>query len=133
MNYITGTGRLVKEPSSRIASTGTEVSDFRLAMTALGKDTCYIDCSAFGKCASFANKYLKKGDLVAFTGRLAQKEWTAQDGSKRSSYEIVASDLEGISSKKSKGDNTPRVESNRQTAEKSNLDSIEVPEDDMPF
>jgi single-stranded DNA-binding protein len=38
--------------------------------------------------------YLSKGLLVAVQGRLAIKEWTAQDGNKRRSYYVVGDQIE---------------------------------------
>lgn len=132
MNYITGTGRLANEPTKRITKAGAEIADFRLAISTLGKETCFINCSAFSKSAEFTNKHLHKGDLISFNGRLTQREWQGNDGAKHSTYEIAVLDVESLA-KKAKSEPAEQSESNRQAVEKGDLDNIDTSEDDMPF
>jgi len=44
----------------------------------------------WGKSAEACGEYLKKGSPLLVEGRLKLKEWTAQDGQKRSLLEVVA-------------------------------------------
>lgn len=43
----------------------------------------FIPCVAFGKSGEFAEKYFRKGQLVAVTGRLQVRSWEDNEGKKR--------------------------------------------------
>ncbi|MFN8004886.1 MAG: single-stranded DNA-binding protein [Acidobacteriota bacterium] len=47
-----------------------------------------------GQQAESANQYLSKGRQVFVEGRLRQEEFTGQDGSKRTSLEVTATDVQ---------------------------------------
>lgn len=76
MNKVILMGRLVKEPEVRY-SQGAEpiaVARYTLAVNRRFKrqgepEADFINCVAFGKTGEFAEKYFKKGQLVAITGR----------------------------------------------------------------
>jgi single-strand DNA-binding protein len=51
----------------------------------------YIDTVAFARLADTCAAQLAKGHQIAVSGRLDYVEWTADDGSKRSKHEIIAS------------------------------------------
>lgn len=58
------------------------------------EEVCYIDCDCFGKTADNAAKYLSKGALVLFSGRLAQDNWQdKQSGQNRSKHKISVSSM----------------------------------------
>lgn len=48
----------------------------------------FIPCVAFGKSGEFAEKYFRKGQMVAVTGRLQVRSWD-KDGEKRWTTEVV--------------------------------------------
>ena len=50
----------------------------------------FFDVVVWGPRARTARKYLTKGRQVAVDGRLDQRSWEAQDGTKRSKVEIIA-------------------------------------------
>ena len=49
--------------------------------------------------AEFAAKYLAKGRLVFVSGRLHSRTWAAEDGTTRRSVEIVAENVQFLSSR----------------------------------
>jgi single-strand DNA-binding protein len=54
----------------------------------------------WGKLAEIAQQYLKKGQLVYIEGRLQTREWEdKRDGQKRSTTEIVASEMRMLTSR----------------------------------
>jgi len=104
-NNIVLVGRLTKEPESREAGS-TTLTKLRVAFstskkTGDGWDDVpgYVDVTVFGALAERLTS-LEKGDQVAVTGRLAWREWQAQDGSKRQAHEIVAQAVQRISSRR---------------------------------
>jgi single-strand DNA-binding protein len=101
MNRVCLVGRLAVDPELRYTPTGVAVASFRIAVrdtfrkTENGQyATDFFDVEVWRQTAEYASNYLSKGLLVAVQGRLAMREWTAQDGSKRRSFYIVADHLE---------------------------------------
>ena len=48
----------------------------------------FIPCVAFGKSGEFAEKYFRKGQMVAVTGRLQVRSWD-KDGERRYTTEVI--------------------------------------------
>ena len=46
----------------------------------------FIPCVAFGKSGEFAEKYFRKGQLVAVTGRLQVRSWDKDGEGRRNLY-----------------------------------------------
>jgi len=58
-----------------------------------GDKSNYFDVTVFGRQAETSSTYLTKGRRIGVDGRLSWREWTAQDGSKRQSVEVIANDV----------------------------------------
>ena len=107
MNTINLIGRLTKDPEYRVTDNGTDLCKLRLAVPRRkvnGEDAgaVFITVVAFGAQARSTSEYLTKGREVGITGRLEYSEWTADDGSKRSTHEVIAEDVQFL--------DRPRVE-----------------------
>ena len=110
MNKVILMGRLVKEPEVRY-SQGAEpiaVARYTLAVNRRFKrqgepEADYINCVAFGKTGEFAEKYFKKGQLVAITGRLQVRSWD-KDGERRYATEVIIEEQHFAESKKDSGE-----------------------------
>src|SRR5699024_11383069 len=50
-----------------------------------GVQTCALPISA-----EFVDRYFRKGDMMAVSGRLQMREWTDKDGNRRTVAEVVA-------------------------------------------
>ena len=92
LNHIVIAGRLTKQPELRFTQSDKAVASFTLAVERdYGeKETDFVSCTAWGKTAEFAQKYLDKGSMAIVTGRLQSRDWTDKDGQKRKSWEVVA-------------------------------------------
>lgn len=97
MNKVILLGRLTRDPEVRYTQ-GNEpmaVARYSLAVDRQGKkdenkqNADYISCVAFGKRGEFAEKYLHKGTKIAVCGRLQTGSYTAQDGTKRYTTDVV--------------------------------------------
>lgn len=74
LNNCSFTGRLTKDPQIKIYGEGKDISKFCIAVNDYKpEDTLFINCCAFDKLAKTCNDYLKKGKLVAISGRLCIK------------------------------------------------------------
>ena len=110
MNKVILMGRLVKEPEVRY-SQGAEpiaVARYTLAVNRRFKrqgepEADFINCVAFGKTGEFAEKYFKKGQLVAITGRLQVRSWD-KDGERRYATEVIIEEQHFAESKKDSGE-----------------------------
>lgn len=95
MNKVILMGRLTREPEVRY-SNGAEplaVARYTLAINRRMKkngeqEADFIPCVAFGKSGEFAEKYFRKGQLVAVTGRLQVSSWD-KDGERRWTTEVI--------------------------------------------
>ncbi len=94
-------GNLTRDPESRSTPTGQTVCSFSIATTYSYKDATgqkvekpeYHSIVAWGKLAEICTQYLAKGRKVYAEGRLQTREWTSQDGQKRTRTEIVAENV----------------------------------------
>lgn len=78
----------------------------------------FFNIVAWGKLAENCLTYLKKGSKISIYGNPQNRSYEASDGTKKYVFEIVATDIEFLSSKKSESE-TPRLEP--------------IDDDDLPF
>jgi single-strand DNA-binding protein len=99
LNRVVLIGNLTRDPESRFTPSGVEVATIGLAVTDPFRrktdgsgdyETNFFNVIAWRQNAEYARNYLRKGRLVAVDGRLQQRSWIAQDGTRRSVVEIVA-------------------------------------------
>lgn len=107
LNHITIMGRFTRDPELRRTGGGHAVASFTLAVDRdfTGKDssekeTDFIDCVAWRQTGEFVSKYFSKGRMAVVSGRLQIRNWTAEDGSKRRSAEVVADNVYFADSKR---------------------------------
>lgn len=101
LNRVTLVGRLTRDPELRHTAGGDAVCSMRVACSSRSRDengnwgdkSNFFDVVVFGRQAETASNYLAKGRRIGIDGRLSWREWTAQDGGKRQSTEIVANDI----------------------------------------
>lgn len=101
---ITMTGRLTANPEIRFTQNGDSVVSFSLAHTDRKFDrstnqwvdageTLFMNVSAFKQLADGSGDALVKGDTVTVVGKLKQRSYDAKDGTRRTTYEIVADEI----------------------------------------
>jgi single-strand DNA-binding protein len=129
LNIVAQVGNLTKDPELRHTPSGTAVTTLRIAVNDRVKRgeewtdvAYYFDVTVWGRMAENCVQYLSKGKKVGIQGKLTWREWSAQDGSKRQTVEIVADNVQFL---------TPQSESGGSFA--SSADSTYVPTgDDLP-
>ena len=137
-NRITAVGRLVRDPELRRTTTDVAIASFALAITDLEKDangertTTFIDVTVWRDQAENTAKYCRKGDLVLVDGRLRQRRFERKDGTKGSTFEIVANSIKFLEPKKDLPQGGELIDEPAPDESK-NLDSIDVTDDDLPF
>ncbi len=93
-------GRLVREPELKSTATGKLVATFDLAYNgrhrtdATGSFASFIKVEAWEQLAEYVARHCRKGMEVIVKGDLVQQRWLAPDGSRRSSFKIIARAVE---------------------------------------
>ena len=93
MNTCIFIGNLTRDPELRVTQSGTSVCSFSIAVNR-PKDqngeskADFIPVKCFKNRADSCQRYLHKGSKVAVKGALQTYTYQAQDGSKRSGFEI---------------------------------------------
>ena len=150
MNKVILTGRFTKDPESRMGSNQLEVARFSLACQNEfvnkdgNRDTEFINCVAFGRTASTITKFCKKGQMISATGRIKNNSYTAQDGTKRYTTDIVVESFEFLGGKNAGSSADMPIDEDIQNSDLETTDVTEDPykdfgeevnisSDDLPF
>ena len=118
MNRVILTGRLTRDPESRMTQSNMEVARFSIA--AQGdfvnkngeREVEFINCVAFGGLGGTINKFCRKGSLIGVQGRIRNSNYTAQDGSKRYTTDVVVEQMEFLGSRQGGNDTSSSNYSN---------------------
>lgn len=104
MNHWTGIGRWAQEIEVRYTSGGKAVATCDLAINeGYGdkKSVLYMPIVMWEKTAESVHQHSGKGRLVAVEGRISSRTYDGNDGKKHKVYEIQASRVQFLDSKKS--------------------------------
>jgi single-strand DNA-binding protein len=99
LNNVVITGRLVRDPVIRNASTGSTMGIFSIASNHCYKDkgggfqeeVAFLPCVIFGRWTDALSRHLK-GEMVLVSGRLRTESWE-QDGEHRTQLGLVCDSL----------------------------------------
>ncbi|MBQ1495998.1 MAG: single-stranded DNA-binding protein [Bacilli bacterium] len=125
MNKVNLIGNLTKDVELRYTKNNIAVASYTIAVnTGYGElqETNYINITTWGKAGEFVNKYFKKGQAIAISGRLKNKNYES-NGVKHYGMEVVTEDIEFVGSKK---------EESKEELEEF-IPSFDMSEDDLPF
>ncbi len=143
-------GNLTRDPELRSLPSGQKVVSFSVATDRVWNDktgarqqaTEYHNIVVFGRQAETSAQYLRKGQNVLVEGRIQNRSWDAQDGTKKYRTEIVADRVQ-FGQKREGGNgsftNTSGVaKSDTKTKDTNSSEEIAYPEEeinpeDIPF
>ena len=104
MNNVTLIGRTTKEVELVKYGKGKDAGVYAkvtLAIRASKDKTDFIYCTLFGKTAEIAAEYVNKGDLVAFSGRLASTQYEDEETGKTVfRTDVMINNIELLTSKR---------------------------------
>mgnify|MGYP004599106399 FL=1 len=110
MNKVLLIGNLTKDPEMRSTQSGVAVCNFSIAVNRRFRnpqtgqqETDFLNVIAWRQLAELCGKYLAKGRKVAVTGSIQARTYEAEDGSKRTAWDIVADEVEFLSTNQSSG------------------------------
>ena len=105
MNKAFLIGNLTRDPELRTTQSGISVCSFSIAINRRFRnqqtgqqETDFINIVAWRQLAELCSRYLTKGRKVAVCGSIQTRTYEAQDGSKRSAFEVVADEVEFLNS-----------------------------------
>lgn len=96
LNKVIIMGRFGRDPELRHTNSGTAVASFSLAVDRDFKsqsgerETDWINVVAWRNTAEFVAKYFTKGRVAVVEGRLQSRKWVDNDGTNRTSTEVIA-------------------------------------------
>ena len=105
VNKVILVGNLGQDPEMRFMPSGDGVANISIATSDSWKDkqtgeqkekTEWHKVVIFGKLASIAGEYLKKGSKVYIEGSLQTRKWTNQQGQDQYTTEIVLQGFNGV-------------------------------------
>lgn len=119
LNKVMLIGNLTRDPEMRYTPSGTSVCEIGLAINRFWNDsqsgerreqTCYVDCSAFGRQAETLSRYMRKGRPLFVEGRLDFQTWEAKDGGgKRSKLKVIIENFQFLGGREDgEGGDAPR-------------------------
>ena len=130
MNIVILSGNLTRDPEYGTTKNGVACCKFGIAVQKKYSDANgergvdFFDCIAWRQTAEFCSKHLAKGTKVTLEGSLATNEYTAQDGAKRKSFNIVVDNVEITFNRQS---------GREQREQESKPPTTPIDEDDLPF
>lgn len=110
INRVVISGNLTRDPELRSTAGGMSVLKLGVAVNDRRKNQQtgewedvpnFVDVTVFGARAEALARFLSKGSKVAIEGKLRWSQWETQQGDKRSKLEVVADEVEFLSSRDS--------------------------------
>jgi single-strand DNA-binding protein len=108
INRVVVSGNLTRDPELRATGSGMAILKLGLAVNDRRKNPQsgewedvpnFFDVTVFGQRGESLSRFLQKGSKVAIEGKLRWSQWETPDGDKRSKVEIIADDIEFMSSR----------------------------------
>ena len=142
INRVVLVGRLTRDPELRRTASGNSVSTFTVAVDNRQKNpdgtrgTTFVPCVCFQQSADNVVRFTRKGALVGVEGRLNQRSYQRQDGTKATVYEVLCDSVQFLEPKDENAQSEPAPVFDDQPVddnESKNLDTLDLPDDDLPF
>lgn len=135
MNKVVLVGRLTRDPELRYTGNNTPVASFTLAVnrpftTQSGeREADFINIVVWRKQAENVKNYLTQGSQAAVEGRIQTRSYDGEDGKKRYITEVVADNVEFLSSNRNTNTNGQNSVSSNQGFGQSSVQSGPTPYD----
>lgn len=135
MNKVFLIGNLTRDPELRTTSNGIAVCTFTLAVSRRFKnanganDTDFLNVVVWRAQADSCAKYLKKGSKAAVSGSIQTRSYEVE-GQKRYATDIVADEVQFLSTRSGDGDYEVDTAPSVKSAPVSTLEPVD---EDLPF
>ncbi len=129
MNRTIIIGNVTRTPESKTVNDKT-VCNFDVAVNERRNNenmAVFFRVAAWGNMGENCQKYLDKGSKVCVEGKISARAYAGQDGAPKASLELMASNVEFLSSKGQSEPNVPQSEPNATQAEYKEVNTEELP------
>lgn len=136
LNKVFLIGNLTRDPELRYIPSGTAVTNFSLAVNRsyksrtgeMQEDVTFVRIVVWARMAEVCAEYLSKGRPVFVEGRLQTNSWETESGEKRSTMEVVATNVQFLGSRGDGGSSgAPGGKASREAyGEKAPLENVET-------
>ena len=140
MNIVTLTGNSTKEIELRYSPSGTAFASGSIAVrrdfknkTTNEYETDFFNFTAIGKLGEVIANHVNKGDKFGITGRLQNRTWEKEDGSKQYFTEVIVNGFDFPSKPQNNQSNTNTGGGGFRGAEGQSGGQIDVSDDMLPF
>ncbi|MBN1688853.1 MAG: single-stranded DNA-binding protein [Candidatus Omnitrophica bacterium] len=152
LNKVLLIGNLTRDPELRYLPSGQAVATFTVAVNRnftsqsgeKKEEASFIRIVVWARRAEVCNEYLKKGSPVFVEGRLQTRSWESSDGTKRSTTEVVAQNVQFLSRGTRQTTPEPAMEDDAAFLEGAEAGSVDrgpnnfsekdlQPDDEIPF
>lgn len=131
MNKIILIGNLTRDPESGTTSSGVSYCNFSIAVNrrfSKENETDYFNVKTWRGTAENSAKFLNKGKKVCVVGSMQMRTYEANDGSKKTVYEVMADEVEFLSSAGEKS-----IENTKTNTDVTQLEEVQTDDDNLPF
>lgn len=143
-NLVVLTGRLTADPEMKTTQSGVSVTSFCIAVQRQYKSgeepiTDFINIVAWRHTAEFVTKYFKKGNMIGIEGSIQTRKHTDRDGNNRVAFEVLASNVQFVESKKNNtdvnvaNDSEDPLKSVSDKLRDAGFEQTNISDDDLPF
>lgn len=105
-NKVTLVGRISTDLELRYTGSNKAYCRFNLAVNRMNEGTDFIPVTVWGKPAENLVSYQNKGSLILVDGSISMSNYTDKDGNNRTSFEVMTSNVQFLSSKKTNDETT---------------------------
>ena len=147
MNKIFISGNLTRDPEMRFTGAGKPYAKMGIAVQRYKKkdgtqEVDFFNMTAWEKTAEFCGKYLRKGSSVIVEGRMETSNYEAKDGTKRTGYDIIITNIEFAGNRRSDNSdsNNNQLSYNNDEAKNNSAEEFDsgfsgenVSDEDVPF
>ena len=140
MNKLTIIGNLTRDPETRVTSAGISVCSFTVAVnrrrskdSGNAPEADFFRVSAWRQLGENCQRYLAKGRKVCVVGPISVSTYQGNDGQTRASLEVMAEDVEFLSSRNEDGGDYRPADNTAPQGGAQPSGFVQVEEDDLPF
>lgn len=138
MNKVFLIGNLTRDPESNTTATGVSFCRFSIAVNRRfakeGADNVdYFNIVTWRGIADACAKVLTKGRKVAVTGTIQMRSYEGNDGVRRQAVDIVAEDVEFLSSPNGQGGQDAPRETPARREQSAVKELTPIDDDELPF
>ena len=105
-NKVTLVGRISTDLELRYTGSNKAYCRFNIAVNRMNEGTDFIPVTVWGKPAENVVSYQNKGSLILVDGSISMNNYTDKDGNNRTSFEVMTSNVQFLSSKKANDETT---------------------------